>query len=216
MEEDVLVVPRSVLFGGGAGFRGLLKEYKLLKKIAAHHLFVPRSAVEHNPAFKQVVTYLVLTCRGRVFLYQRQSSSREKRLVSRYSLGLGGHINPRPRCDFRHLVLLNLYRELEEEVALRPPFARRFLGLVNDDETPVGRHHVGLVFLVSCSSLEVVVREKEKISGAFVPAAALPSYEEQLESWSRLILPRILKELAPCLRENRGCGAGAPGWRHEP
>ena len=38
-------------------------------------------------------------------------------------------------------------RELDEEVVIDTPYAETIVGLINDDETPVGQVHLGVVHL---------------------------------------------------------------------
>jgi len=193
--EQVLVVPRRFLFRDGEELQGFFpgENRVLLEKIATGGFYEPRFKVEDDPELKQIITYLVIRFRGFVFIYQRLKASMEKRLVSKYSIGLGGHINPCPVRSFESLILNNLHRELKEEVYLEQPYSCEFLGVVNDETTMVGRHHLGLVYLISASSPQIRVREKEKISGRLIPVSELESYREELESWSLLLVPKIIR-----------------------
>ncbi|NPV28308.1 MAG: hypothetical protein HPY58_01360 [Firmicutes bacterium] len=195
MREKVLVVPKSFLFSGQAILQGFQRgrNWKLIKRIAAGSFFIPRHEAEKEPHYKQIITYLVLTHQNSVFLYQRIDASSEKRLLFKHSLGLGGHINPGPARSFKELIALNLNRELREEIFLKGSYSHRFLGIVNDEETGVGKCHLGLVFLVTCSSAEAEIKEKGKLTGSFVPVSRLSSYQPCMESWSALLLPEISK-----------------------
>ena len=50
--------------------------------------------MERDPAFKQVIPYLVLRDGERYFLMQRTTAGGDARLHGRYSIGVGGHLNP--------------------------------------------------------------------------------------------------------------------------
>jgi len=193
--EQVLVVPRCFLFGEEKVIQGFFpgENCSLLEKIAVGGFFKPRFEVEDDPKLKQIIVYLVIRFRSFVFIYQRLQASLEKRLVSKYSIGLGGHINPCVAQSFESLVLNNLHRELMEEVCLDQPYACKFLGVVNDETTAVGRHHLGLVYLISASSPRISVREKEKISGRLIPVSELDAYIRELERWSLLLVPEIIR-----------------------
>ena len=62
----------------------------------------------------------------------------------------------------------------------------RFVGLLNDDTTPVGRVHVGLVYEADAAGRPVAIRETDKLSGSFVAARDVAAVQERLETWSRL------------------------------
>jgi predicted NUDIX family phosphoesterase len=79
-----------------------------------------------------------------------------------------------------------LEREWHEELVVDfvPPF--RFVGLLNDDSTPVGQVHVGLVFEGDAAGRPVAIRETEKLSGSFVATAEVAAVADRLETWSRI------------------------------
>ena len=50
--------------------------------------------MEVDPSFKQVIPYLVLRDAERYFLMRRTRAGVDARLLGRYSIGVGGHLNP--------------------------------------------------------------------------------------------------------------------------
>ena len=50
--------------------------------------------MERDPSFKQVIPYLVLRDGERYFLMRRTAAGGDARLHDRYSIGVGGHLNP--------------------------------------------------------------------------------------------------------------------------
>ena len=68
-------------------------------------------------------------------------------------------------------VLGGLRREWQEEVIadFEPSFEA--VGLLNDDTTPVGQVHLGLVYLADAAGRPVAIREVDKLSGSFEPTA---------------------------------------------
>lgn len=199
MQEEILVIPRKVL-GSNASFRGFREERDAVfwKCLSTASFFKERESVEFDPCYKQLIVYMIVKSHNKLFLYQRIEGSGEKRLVDKYSFGLGGHINPAYTTDFRSLITFNLNRELKEEISFQGPYSYRFLGLVNDEESGVGKYHLGLVFLVSCSSPVITVREKDKLRGQLVSVTELEPYRPSLETWSALLLPQLdhLKEVS--------------------
>jgi len=191
-EERVLVVPRDRIMDA-RGWRGIREAgaSPLLDVIAAEGRFEPRAAMERDPRFKQVIPYLVLRDRRRLFLMRRTRAGGDERLHDRFSIGVGGHLNPGDRD-----LAGGLAREWAEEVAAAfvPDF--RLLGLLNDDETDVGRVHLGVVYLAEAAGRPVRVRETDKLEGAFAEPAAVRAVYDRLESWSQLVFDVIGADVA--------------------
>jgi predicted NUDIX family phosphoesterase len=160
LQEKILVVPKESVLQKNVDFQGFRPgtDQNLWTHFAAEGLFLVRDSVEYDTRYKQLIVYLVLRHREEIFIYQRIRATGEKRLLDKYSFGLGGHINPVHSCSFRRLIASNLARELKEEVSFPGPYSYRFLGFLNDEEEEVGRYHFGLVFLVSCLSPQITVR----------------------------------------------------------
>jgi predicted NUDIX family phosphoesterase len=169
---------------GGLGWRGVrgvpLEPYL----DAARRLgsFQPRDEVEHDPAWKQVIPYLVLRDGERIFLMRRTRAGADERLHERYTIGVGGHVNP-PDGG----VVGGLRREWAEEIDadFEPSFEP--LGVLNDDDNDVGAVHLGLVYAADAGGRPVDIRERHKLSGAFVDQAAVADVADRLETWSALL-----------------------------
>ncbi|HHY40696.1 MAG TPA: hypothetical protein GX502_05535 [Syntrophaceticus sp.] len=198
MSEKILVVSKELLQANNACFQGFKAgpDHVLWNLFAENGVFMERDQMEQDPSYKQLIVYLVLRYKNRVFLYQRIKATGEKRLLDQYSFGLGGHINPVSSVSFRKLITYNLNRELKEEVVFPGYYSYGFLGFLNDEQTEVGKYHLGLVFLISCLSDEITVREKNKIQGTLIPVSQLDDYRPYLESWSCLLLPQVTNILS--------------------
>ena len=126
-QEKVLVVPRS-LFDSLGAFQGLNSEVERYLPVfldPANHSFVARSEAEEDPALKQLIPYIIVTCGNRLLQYRRGSGSGETRLLKKRSLGIGGHINDEDGLgkDFDAAAYERaLLRELEEELKLPSSF----------------------------------------------------------------------------------------------
>ena len=184
IDERVLVVPRDRIMDAH-GWRGILESgaEPLLAVIAAEGSFEPRAAMECDPRFKQVIPYLVLRDRGRLFLMRRTRAGGDERLHDKLSIGIGGHLNPGD-VDLAG----GLAREWAEEVAADfvPEF--RLVGLLNDDETEVGRVHLGVVYVAEAAGRAVRIHETHKLEGEFAEPAAVRAVYDRLETWSQLVL----------------------------
>jgi predicted NUDIX family phosphoesterase len=190
--ELVLVVPRRAVIAE-PGWKGV-RTYGIdafLRVVSADGLFAPRSTMEENPAFKQVIPYLVLRDGERYFLMRRTRAGGDARLHDLWSIGVGGHLNPGDG-DLPG----GLLREWNEEVVADfvPEF--RLVGLLNDDTTPVGRVHLGAVYVADAAGRPVEIRETDKLTGSFVAPAEVAAVAGDLETWSRLVFD-FLEAAAP-------------------
>jgi predicted NUDIX family phosphoesterase len=181
--ELVLGLPRESV-PGGLGWRGVIARPfgPLLDALATAGTFRPRAEVEDDPSWKQVIPYLLLRDGERIFLMKRTRAGADARLHDRYSIGVGGHVNPHDGD-----VLGGLRREWAEE--LDADFTPDFepVGLLNDDRNPVGAVHLGLVFSADARGRPVSVRETDKLSGGFATLDELAAVADRMETWSSLL-----------------------------
>jgi predicted NUDIX family phosphoesterase len=77
-------------------------------------------------------------------------------------------------------------RELDEEIAIETPYTESVVGLINDDETPVGQVHLGMVHLCDVEKPVVRPREADILEARFTPVADILTRLEQFESWSEI------------------------------
>ena len=181
--ELVLVVPRAAVLAppGWHGVRADGVEAVLAAARSAGR-YLPRAEVERDPGYKQLIPYLVLRDGARYFLMRRTSAGGDARLFERYSIGIGGHVEPGDGD-----LLGGLAREWREEIAA--DFEPRFIpvGLVNDDTTDVGSVHLGVVFVADVAGRSVAIREATKLSGGFADPVAVRSVRSAMETWSQLV-----------------------------
>jgi predicted NUDIX family phosphoesterase len=192
MGEDVLVVPRERLFPSGA-FHGFSAEgiARYLGVIAEHAFFAPRVGVEDDPGLKQIIPYVVLRNGDRIFLVKRTRGGSEERLREKFSIGIGGHINPEDISDAADPVAAGMRRELEEEVLVPAGWQVRPVGALNNDQEAVGSVHFGLVYVADLPSAEVRVRETGKLVGAFATLQEIHDVYASLETWSQFVVDAI-------------------------
>lgn len=185
--ERVLVVPRSIVPDAGGWF-GLRTDgmAAFLSSVADHATFAPRAEMEVDPTWKQLIPYLVLRDGPRYFLMRRTKAGGDARLHDRWSIGVGGHLNPGD--DDLDGGLRREWRE-ELDADFLPDF--RPLALLNDDTTDVGAVHLGVVFVADAAGRRVGVRETDKLSGSFASAGEVAAVRDHLESWSRIIFEAL-------------------------
>lgn len=186
-DEQVLVVPRAALVPG-EGWLGVRRTGlgDALTTVRREGFFMRRAAAEEDPAHKQVIPYLVLRDGERWFLMRRTRAGGDARLHDRWSIGVGGHLNPGD-VD----VAGGLRREWTEEVVadFEPAFTP--VGLLNDDTTPVGSVHVGFVYVADAGGRPVAIRETDKLAGAFATTAEVAAVRDDMETWSRLVFDAL-------------------------
>jgi predicted NUDIX family phosphoesterase len=192
----VLVVPGAELdrlgrFQGFCPDAGRYLEALLRPGLAE---FRPRAEVEEDPSFKQLIPYVVFRCGGSVFCYTRGTSQGEARLHRLRSLGVGGHVeepdaNGRATRDAYEAALR---REIDEEVEVASPGVLHQVGLINDDSTPVGAVHLGVVHVYELERPAVAPREGGLADCGFVPLRELAGQIGEFETWSQIVLKEYL------------------------
>ena len=191
--EQVLVIPTALLHEIGL-FQGLCRDVdRYLPRLldVANLRFVPRPRAEDDPSLKQIIPYVVLRWRDQVFHYTRGQGAGEKRLRALRSIGVGGHINPCDHAPGESPYLPGLRREVEEEVFLESPYRATCLGLINDDATPVGQVHLGIVHVFELDEPRVRRRETELIRSGLAPLAELQAASAEFETWSQIVLREL-------------------------
>jgi predicted NUDIX family phosphoesterase len=167
--------------------------------------FRPRSEVETDTRWKQLIPYVFIWQGGRCLSYRRPAKNAEARLSGLRSIGFGGHIDPgdclaalpdeppRPAgLEVIHaeaVIYAALRREVHEELGLTlADVHMRFRGWVNHDDTPVGSVHLGLVY--SCE----IKADRGFNPSDEIESAELMSFEEmygkldEYELWSQFVL----------------------------
>jgi predicted NUDIX family phosphoesterase len=192
-EERVLVVPRTVLEACGVfhGFTPEIDHYLPRLLDPGRLLFLPRSAAETDPSFKQLIPYVVLRCGGRVFHYRRGGSGTETRLRALRSIGVGGHVSAED-ATASDVYRAGMLRELHEEVRLDTEWTERTIGLINDDRTPVGQVHLGVVHVIELAEPRVQLSETALEAGGFATPDELRTDWERFETWSQFLLESTL------------------------
>jgi predicted NUDIX family phosphoesterase len=199
MEEHVLVVPTQIFreLGYFQGFCADVARYRDVLLDAKNVQFRPRSKVEVDPEFKQLIPYMIFCHTDssgniHVFQYVRGKGMGESRLHQKRSIGIGGHIASEDQAQRSGDVYREgMLRELHEEVVLRTTFTEQCIGLINDDATEVGRVHLGIVHRLDVVEPNVVSNEVDLIESGFMPLEELRNHREQMESWSAISLDAL-------------------------
>ncbi|MDA1052446.1 MAG: phosphoesterase [Planctomycetota bacterium] len=195
--EQVLVVPTSLFheLGYFQGFSNDVTRYLDELLSPEHTSYRPRGKMEEDPSFKQLIPYVIfrhVDADGEVsvFQYTRGKGQGEKRLHAKRSVGIGGHISSddqQSKGDL-HPYHEGMQRELSEEVAINCDYTEQMVGLINDDETEVGKVHLGVVHIFDVETPNVQPREDEIIDTGFRLVREMLEDLEGFETWSQICL----------------------------
>jgi predicted NUDIX family phosphoesterase len=202
LAEQVLVVPTPVFhrLGHFQGFCADADRYLAEFLKPENVSYRPRAEMEQDPTFKQLIPYCIFRHRdaaGRasIFQYVRGKGQGEGRLHSKRSVGIGGHISVEDATAKESATGAGhdpyregLRRELAEEVYIDAPFTEQCVGLINDDESEVGRVHLGIVHIFDVERPAVRSREVDLIESGFAPVSDLLADLSGFETWSAICL----------------------------
>lgn len=169
-----------------------------------------RGGIEHDESFLQLLPYVVLMDEGgrtpTIGMYARDGGG-EARLDGKFSIGFGGHVQPRDAgpqyagdaTNIYKTVLNGAAREVDEEVSLAggyfrqdfPAFASP-IGLIYDTSDAVGRVHLGVAFVMSVAlspSARIKSGEGQSLGLTWMAPDDIMAYDvhARLENWSKLL-----------------------------
>ncbi len=196
--EKVLVIERHILEGLGLcqGVSFNVDRYlgELWKGNGVS--FMARPEAEKNPAYKQLIPYVIMAYEDTYLCYIRGIGVDEKRLAQKASIGIGGHINPSDRIsvsskNIKEVYLNALAREVAEEVIVETEHDDKIVGLINDDSNEVGRVHFGIIHLWRLAKPNVKSREQEICKLRFMKIDDLKDVRDKMETWSQLCIDNL-------------------------
>jgi len=145
--------------------------------------FLPRSLMEQDPQYKQIIPYLIFNYQDKLYVMQRQAKASEQRLKSKLTLGIGGHIRQEDLTS--NNIIDWATREFEEEVDYKGGYKIQPIGLLNDDSNPVGEVHLGVVFLLIADSDNIQVKSEFK-SGKLINLEEGEFEYPLMENWAQI------------------------------
>jgi predicted NUDIX family phosphoesterase len=196
--EHVLVVP-TARFHALGHFQGFSTDAaRYLKDLLQTEWmsYRPRPEMEQDPSFKQLIPYLIIEHdegeTTQLFCYVRGTGQGESRLHSKWSIGVGGHISSEDADTASgDAYAEGMNRELAEELIVDTEYTEECVGMINDDESEVGRVHLGVVHKLKVQSSNVQAREDEIESSGFRSLDELYDNIDRMETWSRICLEAL-------------------------
>lgn len=195
-DESVLVIKRE-LFDEIGTFQGISTEIdKYLPAFLnpSNNFFIHRELAEDDPTHKQIIPYAIFKHGDKFLRYLRGKKSGEQRLVSKSSIGIGGHIN---QDDFdsssleKDTYLTGIEREINEELIINCDYNNLPIALINDDSNDVGKVHLGVVHLFDLENDQVVAGEANIENLEFLTSEELLRDKDNLESWSQICVDHL-------------------------
>lgn len=214
LSEYVLCIPSSKLDKAGR-FQGFSKDAKVLESLFADEDFayLSRSEVESDESVKQLVTYSIVAYGPNpgnmvFFSYTRGGPGGEDRLKRKLSVGIGGHVSgdqvsfkldpddPFPDMPWYNRFRCEAMREIDEEISHNSRIPRLNLwGLINDDSDPVGRVHLGLVFVFTCTDPDIGSNDEAVSDGRMLTYGQIMANYDRYESWSKIVIDSVIKPI---------------------
>ena len=197
-EEQILVIPESVVreIGEIDGFQSDVDRF-LGPILQSDRLsFQPRSRMETDPSFKQLIPYVLLEWTDpdgdtKLFTYTRGGGGGEARLHAKRSVGIGGHISEEDAAGGEDPYHTGMQRELAEEVELESDYCETCDGLIYDPSNEVGQVHLGVVHRFVLEEPSVRSNEADLAEGGFVSVKQLKQDLDRLETWSQLAISAL-------------------------
>lgn len=149
--------------------------------------YIPRNLAENDLDYKQIIPYAMVTHQDKFLLLKRYSTQSESRLHNKYSLGIGGHINPSDENSSLDIVSEALKREMDEEIFINHTNIPELIGVINDDDSDVGKHHLCIFYLFKIDDPNYSVVESDKMEAHWVTKENLKNKYDIMESWSQII-----------------------------
>lgn len=197
--EEVLVFPERVLDEYKfTNFQAYTPAYRnLMVEIRSASSFRPRAEVEDDPTMLQVIPYsYVYGWKPQVLVYRRTKKGNESRLHGKFSIGVGGHINPIDNQG-EQIFKLAALREIKEEFLFAGESTRTMSimdftlrGFIRRTDTPVNAVHFGLVYAFAAPSPVAipVSADCEVIDWFRIEELQKPEMFDHLEDWSKDVL----------------------------
>lgn len=182
-DETILVIKTSEIKDLWQGLKTSNTE-NFINLINEKKEFFPRSIMELDEHYKQIIPYLVFKFENSIFVMQRKSTASEQRLKNKLSIGIGGHI--RKEDISNKSVFEWAKREFHEEIDYNGNLSTKLIGVLNDDSNNVGKVHIGIIFLLNGDSGQIKIKSELK-SGTLIPIKEISFFIPKMETWSQIV-----------------------------
>lgn len=163
-----------------------------------------RHLLETNPAYKQIIPYVVVVRGSKILVYKRTTAGGESRLHEKASIGFGGHVDvgdivateKQDAISLENTVMNASIREVVEELHILTEPKFKAYGLLNDDSDEVGQVHVGVVMICHVNDSDIITSAEDQVDlvGFKTIEEIMADETIELENWSKLVLEAFSSE----------------------
>jgi predicted NUDIX family phosphoesterase len=188
--EEVLVVPLAVIQELGLDVEGYnpktLEEMEtIISKLEEASYFIPRWKSDDNPEEVELIAYISFGNPDMLFTYKRVKNG-DARGNGKWSVGIGGHINP---CDSKDLIYGSAIREIQEEVGVEVDLCElEPQGFIRCKQSAFDLDHLGIHINVDFGIATVEEEDKMYAIGMINTPALKELFYDQLENWTKIII----------------------------
>jgi len=201
MERTVLVIKTARLFELVPYFQGFSAcKSEIIGLLEENSVWLNKKQAEEDPTFKQLIGYCaIIGPDKKIFTYRRavkDAQYEEKRLQGKWSIGIGGHVEPLDSAE-KGFVAASISREINEEIRVEGGIITniKLFGTINDDSNSVGQVHFGLLMTARVSSSLVKPKDPEIAFGESKTIEEIHSLfqieKESVENWSLIAISHI-------------------------
>jgi predicted NUDIX family phosphoesterase len=191
-DEQVLVVPLAVVQKLGLD-DCLYSKYDTINmdvltlKLENESYYIPRYKSDENPEEVELIPYITFKDGNAIFMYKRIKNG-DSRGDGKFSIGVGGHINPIDSEVNQCPIYNGAVREISEELGLElPVIALEPKGFIRSHSGAFNNDHLGIHIEVSTSVYDVAEKDKMLPVG-MIAEVALPLFEARMEDWTKIII----------------------------
>ncbi|MDE2867310.1 MAG: NUDIX domain-containing protein [Chloroflexota bacterium] len=193
---EVLVFPRKI-FGAAFSLLPWGSVQAHISEIESSFGWLDRPDAESSEEFVQAIACaIVKDSADNVCVFRRVKDGRAD-LSGKLTLIVGGHIDNLDRCDdFGDSLLINLRREIIEEIGVAADEDIRPIGVIIDGSSVVASRHVAFLHELTADEVSPMATEEfargSKLTGQFVSRIQLCSWINRFDPWSRLVIERYV------------------------
>ena len=168
---------------------------KFIIDVLPYAEYMDREEAEKNTEYRQIIPYCVVKHKENFLVYKRTKKGGEGRLHDKYSIGIGGHINPDDGVEPMDAFTEAFSREIDEEIQfpdgmIMDDFTINGKGILYDPSNDVGKVHLGYVVLMEINTdiEDQILPAEDAISELqWLPADKVKEIEN-LENWSKIVI----------------------------
>lgn len=190
-DEKVLCIPRRVYEADPENWNFL----RLTNVISDKGFFAYRYEVEMDESILQVIPYVVLKHEDKYFITKRIAGDERLKGMTAF---LGGHIDEKDGSvheDLIHsydVIVVGMFRELTEETTLDINQVTNILAadVFVDESSQVSRCHICQLMIVEVDSMDIEIKETEKLEGGWVTLDELKVIKDsgKAEGWCKIAI----------------------------